>query len=58
MSFAARCPDSNELVLKVKQKMVEPWWAEEQIVERYERLLRGYGIPGWLVRLRRKILHS
>jgi hypothetical protein len=53
VSFAARLPDPETLSSEAMGKLSTPWWSESDMGRRHEEQMRGFGVPEWLIRLRR-----
>lgn len=54
--FAERLPTGSSLVPQVTKKLETPWWTDQQWEDRMGHQLASYGVPQWLVRVRRKVL--
>lgn len=51
ITFAARLPNGADLIVAANEKLDQPWWTEEQELERRLRQLEQLGRPRWYRRL-------
>lgn len=55
VAFAEALPDGEELATRALAKLENPWWSEEQELERRISQLRELGRPEWYISVYRRI---
>jgi hypothetical protein len=58
LAFAERLPENHGLLEVVHRKLNNQWWSEESLHQRRLDQLKGYRVPGWVIRLYDRLFHA